>query len=96
MSYKVTANVDDGSDYFFHEEQVFEDYDEAYECWAGWLPDDEVREAIVEYHESASWDQDPNDYMLQVAMWDDEGNELEFFNQGYTYDECKAAMKEGA
>lgn len=97
MKYKVTANVDDGSDYFWHEERSFDDYEEAWKCWAEWEPDDDdICRTIVEYHEDASWDQDPNDYMLQIALWDEDGNELEFWNKGYTYDECKAKLKEDA
>lgn len=94
MSYKVTANIDDGSDYFWHEEHPFDDYDDAYEFWDTYfLDEDDICKTIVEYHESATWDQDPDDYMLQIAMWDEDGNELEFWNMGYTYDECKAYMK---
>lgn len=97
MSYKVTANIDDGKDYFWHEERSFEVYCDAYEFWDTYLPDeDDVRKAIVEWHENSSWDQDPDDYMLQIAMWDEDGNEIEFWNKGYTYDECKEALKKGA
>lgn len=90
MSYRVTANIDNGSDYFWHDERTFDGYADAYAFWDGWLPDEKaVRRAIVEYHEDSGPDQDPNDYMLQIALWDENGNELEFWNRGYTYGECK-------
>lgn len=91
--YKVTANLDDGMDYFWHEEREFNDYEEAYKFWDEWYPDDDdMYRTIVEYHEAATWDQDPNDYMLQIALWDEDGNELEFWNRGYSYEECKSRL----
>ena len=79
MSYRVTANLDDGKgDYLAHWiGGVFDDADEAIKFWEGWMPPRDEVEALVE-EAIEEFGNDPDDFCLQIGVWDENGNDIRF------------------
>ena len=82
MLYSVTANLCDGCDYVGHwEAGDFEDVNEAIKVWEDFMPPYDEVMALVE--EGVEMGDDPDDYDIQVGVWDENSNEIEFWNGWY-------------
>lgn len=82
MAYRVSANIysEEVGDYIEHYEGgEFEDYDEAYEFWDNWWPD--MEDVLHAAREDAE-EHPGNHYELEIGLWDEDGNDLEFHNEG--------------
>lgn len=77
MAFTVSANLCDGNDYVAHwDGGTFHEYDEAYERWLMWEPPrDEVLEAL---QESMAEGVPEEEHDLQIGLWDEYGNALQF------------------
>ena len=84
--FTVYANICDGNDYIKNYiGGEFDDYDEAYEFWDGWSPDrEDVKRTIME--DSKESGTPLNEYDLQIGLWDEDGNDVEFHSESVFYE----------
>ena len=81
--YIVSANLCDGQDYVAHwDGGEFDNIDDAYNRWNEWWPPRSeviaaLRTGVKEFGD------DPEEYGLQIGLWDDDGNEYEFLSEGF-------------
>ena len=82
MKYTVCANLCDGSDYVTHwEGGKFDDLDEAREFFVNWWPpESEVKDELRLANEEGD---DITEYDLQIGLWDEDGDDLEFWSEGF-------------